>query len=876
MSTPEDRYRRAQAIAHELLERPVAERAERLSSACGDDEALCREVQWLIAAVETGETSAGPLEQFEDLTHSLLANVRIDANASRHYTLIERLGEGGMGQVWLAEREDGAVRQRVALKLLRGATPSGSELSRFIAEGRILASLSHPNIAHLIDAGSGSDGMPFLAMEHVDGERLDRWCSQRDLPLRTRIELFIKVCTAVEYAHARLIIHRDLKPTNILVNRDGEPKLLDFGIARLLDADVGGNATTELSAMTMAYASPEQVRAEPLGTATDIYSLGVVLYELVAGVRPFDHITTEHDRSNAIISGEIVPPSRNSRMRSTTTSPERAAATPQRRIPADIDAIVLKALRREPAQRYASVREFADDLRRFLSARPVLARRGQRMYRVQRFVQRNRWPLAAAAALLAIGTAFVVERERQLRRIEIERDRAAAIAKFTGNLFDSAGALPSRGEAVTVRQMLDRGAADLQKRSGLPDDIRASLLLTMGSAYNSLGLDKPALPLLQSAQELLRGGTPLQQADVNVAIGRALFLGGRHPESIRVHNEAIAQLRTLSGDNSDRIDALRIEVARMHVDLVDVPLEQSMRELEAIAAALDAAPQRPDQLRLSAYTALAQGYSVAKNSARSVRAAERASELSNRLYGASDIRATKDRMNLAWAVRDQDPERAVSLIEEVLAGYERSSRTPSIAKAVIQYNLAKALRYAGRLPDAARVLEEACPVVQSLGGAQHRLLLAMLDELAVIYNQAGEPAKTRELLGRTLPDFAEAARTGGVAEQDCHAMALAALGEAERLSRRYDEAAKYFAQADAILAKLDLDGFREDVLDLLEWTAALHLDRGDASAARATLDRFDDIASHPTAPPPQRVAASRALRTRLAGIALAATHAERP
>jgi len=315
------RYQRAQQIVHEVSSRTASDREAFLISACGDDAALRDEVEWLLASIESGndDTPAAIAE----ISNRLLAAHRIEAVAPREYRLIERIGHGGMGQVWLAECDAGGVRQRVALKLLRGIdAPDERERHRFIAEGRILATLQHPNIAHLIDAGLDADGMPFLAMEFVDGERIDRWCDAHEPGLRRRMELFIKVCAAVEYAHGRLVIHRDLKPANILVGADGEPKLLDFGIARMLERnDAAAASTTVLHAMTPAYASPEQIEGKPLGTATDIYSLGIVLYELLTGARPFDHIAHPHERTTATLAGAITPPSRRLRAKSPTNTP---------------------------------------------------------------------------------------------------------------------------------------------------------------------------------------------------------------------------------------------------------------------------------------------------------------------------------------------------------------------------------------------------------------------------------------------------------------------------------------------------------------------------------------------------------------------------
>lgn len=609
MGTSEDRYRRAQALAHELLDLPANERDAYFAAACGGDAELRRETQWLIECAESDdeEKTLRPFERIESLRKQF-TSARIDANAPRHYALVERLGEGGMGQVWLAERDGGAVRQRVALKLLRGATPSASELSRFVAEGRILAALNHPNIAHLVDAGSGADGMPFLAMEYVDGERLDRWCDAHALALRARIELFIKICAAVEYAHGRLVIHRDLKPANILVNRDGEPKLLDFGIARLLDAEIGGNATTVLNAMTMAYASPEQVRGETLGTATDIWSLGVVLYELVAGVRPFDHLSSEHERSNAIVSGQISPPSRSTRTLPARTHATRAPAAPARRIPADVDAIVLKALRREPAQRYASVAEFADDLRRFLTARPVLARRGLWTYRAQRFFWRNRWPLAAAFVLFTVAAGFTWRTVLAEREALSQAETADRVTDFLTSIFAASDSNlnTTMRHDLTAREVLDAGTARIEQELASEPRARARLLESVGNAYRHMNDNNRAAGLMREAAELNLSpevDRPLDAARCLEALANLLANGEfRASEAEDAARRSLALAERLTPAGSQQIaNALMVLSLAQNRAGNYAAAEASARKTQALNIALRDAP---DNRLVSSYNNL--------------------------------------------------------------------------------------------------------------------------------------------------------------------------------------------------------------------------------------------------------------------------------
>lgn len=502
-----ERYRRAQALVHDLLDRPSPERALRLVAVCAGDEDLRREVEWLMASVESSVGDEGASSSLLDRGIDAIANVsleevRLQPVVPARYRLIERVGEGGMGQIWLAEREQGEVRQRVALKMLHGAgIGTENALAHFLEEGRILGSLNHPGIAHLIEAGHGTDGVPFLAMEFVDGQTIGRWCESHASSLRARIALFIKVCAAVEYAHANLVIHRDLKPENILVDASGEPKLLDFGIARLMDVEAqGAHAVTATRAMTLAYASPEQIEGSRLGTATDIYSLGIILYELLAGARPFDHLGTDHARLNAIVSGDV--PSIVKAQRQTNPGTRRHFLP--RRVPADVNAIVLKALRRETNQRYASVADFAEDLRAFLASRPVQARRGQTGYRLRRFVWRNRWLLAASTFVLALAIGFTWRTLLAEREANTQAAISARVAEFLVSVFAASDANANHDltHELTARAVLDSGAERIDSELADQPRIRARLLEAVGSAYRHMNDNVKGVAMLREAADI--------------------------------------------------------------------------------------------------------------------------------------------------------------------------------------------------------------------------------------------------------------------------------------------------------------------------------------------------------------------------------------
>ena len=826
--------------------------------ACGDDMALHEEVQWLIDAAENGDDD--DLPPLPALPANPLPG-SMDAPLPRNYRLLANLGEGGMGVVHLAERIDGELGQRVALKLLHATSGNdGTIARRFAAERRILASLNHPNIAHLVDAGVNAEGRPFLAMEYVDGERIDHWCEVHAVSLRARIGLFLKVCAAVEYAHRHLVIHRDIKPANILVTAEGEPKLLDFGIARLLDDD-GANLRTEtgLRALTLAYASPEQIEGTALSTATDIYSLGVVLYQLVTGARPFDHLESAHLLSNAIVSGEITPPSRQTRQHARNALPTTAAhmetaatarATDERRhhpqmkwrVPADVDAIILKALRREPAQRYASVAEFADDLRRFLTSRPVRARRGQWHYRASRFAWRWRWALAAMAASIALSIGFAFYREMQLERVALERDRAQALLAFMNDLFENADSLRSRGNQVTVREMLDRGARELQGRLDLSVAQRSSMLSAMGHAYNALGLGQEALPLLKSAQALQAStvASAEERAAVLAELAAAYSTSRNATASIAADAEAITLLRGAAGDHRDEITRLRIRELQNHANLLDMPLVAIRSQLQAILDELKARAEPPDTLLLQAYRALAAAYSDESDAQLAVEMAENALAIATRLYGSDDPRILPNRNALATAMRNQDIGRAATLYESLAADYERLVG-PGLSLAGILNNHGILLSQLGRVEQSIATYRRAADMSLASGGAEHRTYLVAISNLATLHGRNGNPRLAQSLIEGVLPTFAAQSVSGTGMNHVNYAAALETLAASQALQGNAMAARSTYAQADGTLERVDADAYPEIRAEVLEGLAASEMALGREPDARSTLARLDAL-----------------------------------
>jgi len=456
-----------------------------------------------------------------------------------------------MSRVFLAERADGEFEQQVALKLLRPGLDSDIDLNRFKVERQILASLNHPNIARLLDGGVTAEGVPFLLMELVEGEPIDQYCDARRLGVGQRLRLFIAIAGAVQSAHRSLVVHRDLKPSNIFVTKDGVVKLLDFGLAKLLeaeDANVAAGATVSTHRwMTPEYAAPEQILGRPITTSTDVYQLGVVLHRLLVGRTPFgDRTTSVHELERAILEAE--PPPLTGELRG------------------DLDAILRKALAKEPNARYASVQDFADDVQRYLERRPVLARRQTTAYRLQRFARRHRAGLAAAAAVVALIGVYagtVLADRARIRRALVEAQagtrKAEQVTDFMLGLFEAAEGGQSLHDTVTAHLLLSRAVERANELSGQPE-LRAQMLDVIGRIHTQLGEGEKAKPLLTEALALrrsLHGEMHPEVATSYEALANVSAAARDKAETIRLRRRVLEIRRAIAGtDDPKSLDAL--------------------------------------------------------------------------------------------------------------------------------------------------------------------------------------------------------------------------------------------------------------------------------------------------------------------------------
>jgi len=725
------------AIVDEAQQLPEADQLQFLRQAFATDsqlyESAVAELQsrphsrqnWFDSPIPEGE-AAGEFEQ-----RRTLAGERIGA-----YRLVRSLGEGGMGEVFLAERADAQFKQQVAIKLVRRGLLSRQTLGRLRQERQILATLDHPNIARLFDGGTTADGTPYIVMEYVDGEPIDVYCDRRSLTIDARLKLFQAVCSAVHRAHQNLIVHRDLKPSNILVTTEGTPKLLDFGIAKWLDDN--GNmmhtmAVTEadIRVMTPGHASPEQVRGDSITTASDIYVLGVLLHELLCGFKPFvvrglrlselERAICEDDSPSP---SEAIAIARDSNHSSVEQVAAQRGATParlQRQLRGDLDNIVAMAMRKEPERRYSSVEQLNSDIERQQRGLPVIARPDSWSYRSTKFIKRHGAALGLAAAFLVMLIGFSittlvqskrVERERDVatreRTIaEAERERAEAVSDFLIESFTNADPARARGDSITAREILDTGAQRIANKLRGQPDLQATLMDTIGSVYLGLGQLDQAQPLIEQALSIRRA----RFGDDNIDVGRSLFnLNRVHgergdlamAEQLARDSLALAEKHTGADSLQTALNSCQLGVI-LHRQDKWAPAEQSLQRCLDIRIALlgkthELVADPLDNLALIAMNRM--DFDAAERLAREAVAIDQQTrEADHPLYA-------RHLQNLASALQGKgDLQAAATLYRQVIDLFDRVLGPKHFETIDAMSNYARCLMKLGRLDEAQQIFE---------------------------------------------------------------------------------------------------------------------------------------------------------------------------
>jgi serine/threonine-protein kinase len=777
--------RRADALLDELLDLDPDARALRLDALDASEPALAALVRRLLeAATRTEEVD---FDRWRRAAADLGAGdprppVAEPAAGERlgAWRIVAPLARGGMSRVFVAERVEGGFHQRAALKLFTASALDGESLARrFEQERQILAAIEHPNIARVLDGGVAPDGRPFLVLELVEGEPIDDWCSRRGLGLDARLELLSKVARTVQHAHRNLIVHRDLKPSNVMVTGDGTVKLLDFGIAKVLEGSsalagvalAAPETRTTARPLTPAYASPEQIRGDTISTASDVYQLGLLLYELVAG-RPAHVFREDSLRELERVVCEADPPRLARRAVTLTGTGERGV-----RIPADLETIVFKALQKDPARRYGSAEQLAEDLDRFLADEPVRARPDTVAYRVRKFVRRHRLAVGLSSLVAVLVAASAVALAFQARRLAAERDRARdaaaraeAVTRFVVGLFEGNDPDVSPGRIPDARELLVRGAERLESElRGQPVLLRemlghvAEMNLRMFEAATAEPLARRALAL---AEEAVRSGDASAGADLARArflVGWAAHEQGRYAEAADHYAAALAAADTAAGAAADLEPLVRLGLGRTLAAL-DRPRE-AVAEIEAAVRRFEESAAPDPVLLGNAWQELGGVQYDAGEVGAAVASMERALAVLTRAFGAEDPRIAFALNDLAFMLEaDGQPRRAAELYRRAVDLERRRSGDASPRVATILHNQA---RVAATLGDVEESLE--------LG----RRALAMRERL--LGRDHPESALTRSNLGIARREALELEAAVDLLEE-AGAAQLAALGADHRMT----------------------------------------------------------------------------------------------
>ncbi len=729
-----ERWRRISAVFDQVVEALPAQRTALLDLSCNGDDELRLEVQSLLDADAAGDAldrhapklrNAVAVEWARDLEAATGGSI------IGSWRVIRELGRGGMGVVLLAERVDGQFEQRVALKLVKRGMDSDAVLTRFLRERQILARLSHPNIARLIDGGLSGEGRPYFVMEYVEGAPILDYCAGHSLGLRARLECILQICAALQFAHRRLVVHLDIKPSNVVVTENGDVKLLDFGIAKLL-----GGAPTDAAMqthtqrqrpLTPGYASPEQLLGEPVSTATDVYGIGCLLYELLTGYRATAAVAPSGLDERQGLNREPLPPSK-------AGFAQKTPGISLRKLRGDLDTIALKALKSEPERRYPTVEALAEDLRRFLDGQPIAARRDTLLYRTGKFVARHRFGVALAilgfAGLLATATFALV----QAASARAHALRAQAVTQYLVDVFRVAD--PKRmpgGLKLSVREVLDAGTKRLQSQLDQQPQLEATFSVVLGSIYQGLGENDRAVDLLQHSLNVSAANWPgdASHADTLALLARAQYekgdYGSAAATTARARAEHLAQGKTGSPMIAKDL-ALQGEIARREGEFA------KGAALIAQALAMSRATMKsPDAQIAAQLNQLAALYGDMNRIEQATQLTEQSLAMFRELYGENHLDVAENLVNLGVFLMQTDHiARALPVFDEAIAIYRRllPANHPLLALALA--NEARAFDRLKRYRDADPLYREALEMQQHVLGPQHPDLATTLNNLAVL------------------------------------------------------------------------------------------------------------------------------------------------
>jgi eukaryotic-like serine/threonine-protein kinase len=720
------------------------------------------------------------------------------------YRLCERLGRGGMGEVYLGERADGRFEQTVAVKLVKRGMDSGEILRRFARERRILARVEHPGIARLLDGGEAADGRPYFVMERVEGEKITDYCRARDLPLEDRLRLLAACCDAVDAAHRRLVVHRDLKPSNILVTADGQVKLLDFGIAKLLGDEQEETHLTRVGGamLTASYAAPEQILGGEVMVATDVFALGVVLFELLTDALPHDRrAATPYELAARVAHETAERPSTSARRARASTSAGTKRDRWVRRLRGDLDAITLRALAHEPGRRYPSAVALGSDLRRYLSSEPIEARTDSTRYRLRKFVTRHVVGVAAStvvAVAVLVALAVSLYETAAARR---ETRRAAAAQTFLTSLFEQIDPERYVGSAPTVRDILERGSERVDRELADQPELRSDMEALLGQVFGQLSLPKQGEAQFRRALETrqaLYGPDDARTAKAKKGLAISIASQTRFAEAEPLFQQLIEHEQAV-GDQR--------ELGSVLINYGNLKLQKG--EYDPAASLL-----------------------------------QRALTLLERAGEPASASLAKVLFNLGLVYRLQGRQReAMTALERSLAILMKSPRPSSSIVASAKKQLSHLYRDVGELETAQRYAEEALAIREKLFPANHPSIGETLESLAQIAQRRGDRGAARQFYERSIRTY-EASQPGDDRALADSLRSFAAFLQEEGETK---EAVRLYERALALRRKILGDRHRT-VAEIWDDVARARLAAGDVpgalEAARESVDTFRAAAPH--------------------------------